>query len=191
MMNAKAVGKRLQALRRSAGLTQENVAEALGISDNYVSNIETGRDICSMVVLLGMANLYHASMDYILGESLAYNLDKEADGERRAALLHDFFGYDWHGERFRRYLSHFSGVHRIAHMHGFIHGHIAADRAKHTFGLSERECEAIARHMFPLAAMPRTRIAWIITVADKAVASKEMTAAVVGYVSHAYHKIFA
>ena len=37
MMNAKAVGKRLQALRRSAGLTQENVAEALGISDNYVS----------------------------------------------------------------------------------------------------------------------------------------------------------
>ena len=72
----------------------------------------------------------------------------------------------------RRYLSHFSGVHRIAHMHGFIHGHIAADRAKHTFGLSERECEAIARHMFPLAAMPRTRIAWIITVADKAVASR-------------------
>ena len=101
-----------------------------------------------------------------------------------------FFGYDWHGERFRRYLSHFSGVHRIAHMHGFIHGHIAADRAKHTFGLSERECEAIARHMFPLAAMPRTRIAWIVTVADKAVASKEMTAAVGGYVSHAYHQNF-
>ena len=94
MMNAKAVGKRLQALRRSAGLTQENVAEALGISDNYVSNIETGRDICSMVVLLGMANLYHASMDYILGESLAYNLDKEADGERRAALLHEISRLD-------------------------------------------------------------------------------------------------
>lgn len=117
--------------------------------------------------------------------------ESETTSVVRAALLHDFFGYDWHGERFRRYLSHFSGVHRIAHMHGFIHGHIAADRAKHTFGLSERECEAIARHMFPLAAMPRTRIAWIVTVADKAVASKEMTAAVGGYVSHAYHKIFA
>ena len=102
--------------------------------------------------------------------------ESETTSVVRAALLHDFFGYDWHGERFRRYLSHFSGVHRIA---------------KHTFGLSERECEAIARHMFPLAAMPRTRIAWIVTVADKAVASKEMTAAVGGYVSHAYHKIFA
>ena len=90
--------------------------------------------------------------------------ESETTSVVRAALLHDFFGYDWHGERFR---------------------------AKHTFGLSERECEAIARHMFPLAAMPRTRIAWIVTVADKAVASKEMTAAVGGYVSHAYHKIFA
>ena len=108
----------------------------------------------------------------------------------RAALLHDFFGYDWHGERFRRYLSHFSGIRRITHMHGFIHGHIAADRARHMFGLSARECEAIARHMLPLAAMPRTRIAWIITLADKAVASKEMTAAIGGYAALAYHRIF-
>ncbi len=38
----------------------------------------------------------------------------------RAALLHDFFGYDWHSERFRRYQSRFSGVQRIAHMHGFM-----------------------------------------------------------------------
>ena len=109
----------------------------------------------------------------------------------RAALLHDFFGYDWHGERFRRYLSHFSGIRRITHMHGFIHGHIAADRARHMFGLSARECEAIARHMFPLAAMPRTRIAWIVTLADKAVASKEMTAAIGDYAALAYHRIFA
>ena len=42
-------------------MTQEQAAETLGISPNYVSNIETGRDICSTVVLLGMANLYHAS----------------------------------------------------------------------------------------------------------------------------------
>ena len=48
-------------------MTQEQAAETLGISPNYVSNIETGRDICSTVVLLGMANLYHASVDYMLG----------------------------------------------------------------------------------------------------------------------------
>ena len=44
----------------------------------------------------------------------------------RAALLHDFFGYDWHGERFRRYVHHFSGIRRITRMHAFVHGHIAA-----------------------------------------------------------------
>ena len=45
--------------------------------------------------------------------------------------------------------------------------------------------------MFPLAAMPRTRIAWIVTLADKAVASREMAAALGGYVSLACRKLFA
>ena len=104
----------------------------------------------------------------------------------RAALLHDFFGYDWHGERFRRYLRRYSGIKRVMRMHAFVHGHIAAGRARQVFGLTERECEAIARHMFPLAAMPRTRIAWIVTLADKAVASREMAAAVGGSLFLAY-----
>ena len=29
--------------------------------------------------------------------------ESETTSVVRAALLHDFFGYDWHGERFRRY----------------------------------------------------------------------------------------
>ena len=78
-------------------MTQEQAAETLGISPNYdissrlnyVSNIETGRDICSTVVLLGMANLYHASVDYMLGESLEYNRRKGEAGENRTALLHE------------------------------------------------------------------------------------------------------
>ena len=109
----------------------------------------------------------------------------------RAALLHDFFGYDWHDERFRRYLRRYSGIKRVMRMHAFVHGHIAAGRARQVFGLTERECEAIARHMFPLAAMPRTRIAWIVTLADKAVASREMAAAGGGYLFLAYQKATA
>ncbi|MDO5141911.1 MAG: HD domain-containing protein [Eubacteriales bacterium] len=99
----------------------------------------------------------------------------------RAALLHDFFGYDWHGAAFRRYLRRFSGLHRVIRMHAFAHGPIAAQRADQVFHLTDREREAIARHMFPLAAMPRSRIAWIVTLADKAVAAREMTAALGGY----------
>lgn len=131
-----------------------------------------------------------AEMAYRLARKMRLSEDETASVVR-AALLHDFFGYDWHGERFRRYLRHFSGVQRLARMHAFVHGHIAADRAKTMFGLTDRECEAIARHMFPLAAMPRTRIAWIVTLADKAVASREMTVALGGYMTAFYQKLFA
>ncbi len=99
----------------------------------------------------------------------------------RAALLHDFFGYDWHSERFQRYVHHFSGIKRLTHVHAFIHGPIAASRAKQFFGLSDRECEAISRHMFPLAAIPRNRLSWIVTIADKAVATREVTVAAKDY----------
>ena len=35
----------------------------------------------------------------------------------RAALLHDFFGYDWQSERHQRYMSRYSGWQRVRHMH--------------------------------------------------------------------------
>ena len=70
--------------------------------------------------------------------------EEETASVVRAALLHDFFGYDWHSERFRRFVRHYSGFRRLTHMHGFIHGHIAAARAKRVFGLSDRECDALA-----------------------------------------------
>lgn len=108
----------------------------------------------------------------------------------RAALLHDFFGYDWHGACFHRYIQHFSGFQRLSRMHAFVHGPIAAHRARHIFGLNDRECDAIRCHMFPLAALPRTRIAWIITIADKVVASREMTTAAGGYLSAFCEKLF-
>ena len=45
--------------------------------------------------------------------------------------------------------------------------------------------------MFPLAPIPRSRIAWIVTLADKAVASKEVTLAAGDYIALAYHRVFA
>lgn len=128
-----------------------------------------------------------AAMAYAIARRMRLSGD-ETVSVVRAALLHDFFGYDWHSDRFRRFLSRYSGWQRIVRMHAFVHGHIAAGRAARTFGLSAAECEAIARHMFPLAAMPRTRLAWIVSLADKFVAAKEMVAAVGSYLSPAYHR---
>ena len=94
----------------------------------------------------------------------------------RAALLHDFFGYDWHDESYRRSLRRYRGIRRLTHMHAFMHGLTAARRASRYFALSDRQCDAIAAHMFPVSpVLPRTREAWILTAADKVVASREMS----------------
>ena len=95
----------------------------------------------------------------------------------RAALLHDFFGYDWHGPAYQRYSHSFHGLGRVTHMHGFIHGPIAAKRAAFWFDLDQRQQEAIADHMFPLCrAFPRHKEAWVVTAADKVVAAREVLA---------------
>lgn len=117
--------------------------------------------------------------------------EQELRSVTRAALLHDFFGYDWHGDRFRRFQTRHTGLRKFTRMHAFVHGPIAAERARKIFGISPKECEAIARHMFPLAAMPRTRIAWIVTMADKYVATREVSAAVGNYLSALYRKVNA
>lgn len=117
--------------------------------------------------------------------------ESETTSVVRAALLHDFFGYDWHGERFRRYLSLFQACTALRTCTGSFTATSQPTAPSIPSVCPSGSAKPLHGHMFPLAAMPRTRIAWIVTVADKAVASKEMTAAVGGYVSHAYHKIFA
>ena len=100
----------------------------------------------------------------------------------RAALLHDFFGYDWPSARHRRFMRRSSGWRRIKHMHAFIHGAHAARRAGRMFDLDQRQRQAITSHMFPLAHMPRNSEAWVLTLADKWVASREVSGAAVWYI---------
>ena len=94
----------------------------------------------------------------------------------RAALLHDFFLYDWRSEAHRRYMRRYRGLARLKRMHAFTHGALAARRAGRRFPLDARQRAAITSHMFPLAPLPRNTEAWILTLADKAVASREMWA---------------
>ena len=96
----------------------------------------------------------------------------------RAALLHDFFGYDWRDESHRQMLRQYSGWNRLKQMHAFAHGPYAAKRASLYFALDDRQRAAIRSHMFPLASIPQNSEAWIVTLADKMVASREMSAAV-------------
>ena len=134
-------------------------------------------------------SLATARMAYAMGGRL--NLNKDAlRSLTRSALLHDFFGYDWHEEWYRSFVRRYHGMRRITHMHAFVHGEIAALRARLYFNLDEKQCEAIASHMFPLAAsLPKSKEAWLLTLADKVVASKEMSVTAGHGVRSAYRRL--
>lgn len=74
-------------------------------------------------------------------------------------------------------------------MHAFAHGARAARRADRFFPLDERQRSAIVSHMFPLAPVPKNAEAWILTLADKVVASREVSAAVGFYMRRWCRKV--
>jgi uncharacterized protein len=79
----------------------------------------------------------------------------------RAALLHDFFLYDWHDE--------------WKMTHGFTHPVEAAENARKYFNISEKVYSLIRSHMWPFTLFhpPRYKEDWLICMADKIVALKE------------------
>ena len=87
----------------------------------------------------------------------------------RGALLHDYFLYDWHEK---------DASHK---WHGFHHPAAALKNASADFGLSPRERDVIAKHMFPLTLRPpRFRESWIVCLADKWCALEETLAVRLG-----------
>ena len=72
-------GRRIQMLRREAGLTQEQFAERLNISTVHLAKIETGRRGCSLDILIDFAEFFGASLDYLV-------LGKAADSDVRRRL---------------------------------------------------------------------------------------------------------
>jgi transcriptional regulator with XRE-family HTH domain len=60
------IKQRLRDLRRSKRLTQEGVAEALGLAKESISGWETGKSMPSIVHLPLIAQLYGVSTDYLL-----------------------------------------------------------------------------------------------------------------------------
>lgn len=60
------IGKRIAARRKSLGLKQNKVNEMAGLSDKYLSNIETARSIPSIEVLMKICAALQTTPDYIL-----------------------------------------------------------------------------------------------------------------------------
>ena len=60
---------RVKDLREDYDLTQQQVAEAIGMTQRKYSYIETGSQPLTADVLIKLSNLYHVSIDYLLAQT--------------------------------------------------------------------------------------------------------------------------
>ncbi|MBQ7356534.1 MAG: helix-turn-helix transcriptional regulator [Clostridia bacterium] len=65
------MGDRVKELRKKRRLTQEQLAEKIGVSLQYVSEIERGLSMPSMQVFLKLLEVLDASADYLLRDMVS------------------------------------------------------------------------------------------------------------------------
>ena len=61
-----AIGNRIFTLRTNAKLSQEKLAEKLGVSHRHLGDLERGSSNGSVKILIDIAEYFHVSMDYLL-----------------------------------------------------------------------------------------------------------------------------
>lgn len=77
-MNPKEIGAFLKQLRSEKGVTQEQLAEILGVSGRTVSRWETGRNLPDLSILVQISEYYQVDIKEILnGERRRGNMDNE------------------------------------------------------------------------------------------------------------------
>lgn len=67
-MDSENYGALVKSLRLKAGLTQNQVADSLGVTPGYISNVENNRTAMSLRVLTYYARLVGCSLDSLVGE---------------------------------------------------------------------------------------------------------------------------
>lgn len=81
-LNFKAIGKRIKIARLKTDLTQEIMAEKIGVTPQHVSNIETCYSSVSLTTLIAIANLLKVSVDELICDTVLktkYVFSKEAN----------------------------------------------------------------------------------------------------------------
>ena len=66
MVDYKDIGRRIRTVRLQQKITQEQLAEAVGVCVTHISHIETGNSIPSVQVLIDIVNTLHCSADELL-----------------------------------------------------------------------------------------------------------------------------
>lgn len=88
-------GERIRMMRRKMKMTQEELAEGLGVSREFVCKIERGAKGCSVDTLGHIADFFDVSVDYLayglfgIGSesTLEKRIDQLADTKREVVVL--------------------------------------------------------------------------------------------------------
>ncbi|HHV98821.1 MAG TPA: helix-turn-helix transcriptional regulator [Clostridiaceae bacterium] len=62
----KAIGQRIRNERENLGLSREEFAEMVGLSDYYIGQLERGERQMSLPVLVKVSNCLHVSLDFLV-----------------------------------------------------------------------------------------------------------------------------
>jgi len=71
-LDYKALGERIRMIRKSKGMTQNYLAEQVGIEPSNISHIERAVSKVGLATLVGIANTLECSVDDLLCDSLVY-----------------------------------------------------------------------------------------------------------------------
>lgn len=82
------LGEKIRTLRKEMGLTQEQLAEALGVTTGAVYKWESGRATPELSLIADIADFFCVSIDALIGYEFRNN-DKEAVVQRLKQYVHD------------------------------------------------------------------------------------------------------
>lgn len=80
-------GTLIKNLRIQNGLTQNQVAESLGVTPGYISNVENNRTAMSLRILTYYARLVGCSLDSLVGELESEYAETALDRELYEAII--------------------------------------------------------------------------------------------------------
>lgn len=71
-----AIGKRIRSARKKAKLTQEQLAEAIDVTPQHVSAIETGKTKLSLPTLIRISKAVNVSLDFLVYDEIPYLIEQ-------------------------------------------------------------------------------------------------------------------
>lgn len=79
LINKKTLGRKIKEARNTLGLTQAELAEKIGVSQNFLGDIERGIKLPGLPKLILLCNTLKISLDYLFAESLDNVLNEDGD----------------------------------------------------------------------------------------------------------------